>query len=202
MLITLILIAVTCAVTITCFNNTVLLDRLLFWPPGIRRGQLYRFVTNGFVHADGMHLLFNMITLFFFGRAIEPFFERYIGFIGFALFYLLGIVVAILPSYFQHMRDAGYRSLGASGAVSAVVFAFILLSPWSTIFVFFFPLPAIVFAALYMAYGFYGAHLGMGGINHSAHLWGAAYGVLFSLVMEPALGPHFLHVLSHPSFHL
>lgn len=200
--VTLIIIAVTCGVSITCFQNGQLMEKLLFWPPGIKKGQVYRFVTHGFVHADGQHLLFNMLTLFFFGRAIEPFFERYIGFVGFALFYLLGIAVAILPSYLQHANDPRYRSLGASGAVSAVVFAFILLAPWSMIYVFFFPVPAIVYAILYTAYSFYSARHGMDGVNHSAHLWGAAYGVVFALVMEPRLGAHFLHQLARPAFGL
>jgi membrane associated rhomboid family serine protease len=202
MLITIILIAVTCAVSISCFQNRLLLEKLLFWPPAIGRGQAYRFVTHGFVHADGQHLLFNMITLFFFGRAIEPFFERYIGLVGFALFYLGGIIAAILPSYVQHARDSHYRSLGASGAVSAVLFAFILLAPWSTIYVFFFPIPAILCAVGYMAYSFYASRQAMDNVNHSAHLWGAAYGVVFALIMEPRLGTHFVGQLMHPAFGL
>jgi membrane associated rhomboid family serine protease len=199
MLVTLAIIAITCVVSIACFQNSVLLEKLLFWPPAIKHGQLYRFVTHGFVHADGQHLLFNMFTLFFFGRAIEPFFERYIGPVGFALFYVVGIAVAMLPGYLRHIGDTRYRSLGASGAVSAVLFTYILLAPWSMIYLFFFPIPAIVFAVLYAAYSFYGARRGIGNINHSAHLWGAAYGIIFALCMEPRLWGAFVQQLVRPS---
>ncbi|GAB3675888.1 rhomboid family intramembrane serine protease [Salinisphaera aquimarina] len=200
MFITIALIALTCAISFPCFQNRGLLDRLLFWPPAVNRGEYWRLVTHGFVHADGQHLLFNMVTLFFFGRAIEGFFERYIGVAGFALFYLAAIVVAILPSYLRHKNDSRYRSLGASGAVSAVLFAYILIAPWSTIYVFFFPIPAILYAILFTAYGFYATRLGHDHINHSAHLWGAGFGLLFTLCMEPRIGPIFLERLMQPGF--
>ncbi len=200
MIVTIILIAVTCAVSFTCFQNARQLDQFLFWPPAVNRGEYWRLVTHGFVHADGQHLLFNMITLFFFGRVIEQAFNPYIGPIGFALFYLAAIVVAIIPSYLQHKNDSRYRSLGASGAVSAVLFAFILIAPWSTIYVFFFPIPAIVYAGLFTAYGLYAGRLGHDHINHSAHLWGAGFGILFTLCMEPRIGPMFLERLMQPSF--
>lgn len=199
-LVTLTLIALTCAVSIPAFSNPRLLERLLFWPPAIARGEAHRFVTHGFVHGDGAHLLFNMITLYFFGRVTEPFFSEYIGQFGFALFYVSAIVVAIVPSYLRNPRDAGYRSLGASGGVSAVLFAYILLAPWSLLFVFFIPLPAIVFAVAYTAYSFYAGRRGGDGVNHSAHLWGAGYGVLFALCMEPRLASHFLQQVLQPSF--
>jgi membrane associated rhomboid family serine protease len=202
MLVTILLIVVTCAVSITCFSNPRLLDRLVLWPPAVSRGGLQRLVTNAFVHADGAHLAFNMITLFFFGRAIEGFFEGYIGMVGFGLFYLAAAVVSVLPSTLQHRNDWRYRSLGASGAVSAVLFSFILLAPWATIYVFFFPIPAILFAVAYTAYGLYAGRLGHDHINHSAHLWGAAFGVIFSLIMEPRLGPLFLARIVHPDLHL
>lgn len=200
MFITFAIIALTCAVSYLGFQNRKLLDTLLFWPPAIARGQVYRFVTHGFVHADGQHLLFNMITLFFFGRAIEPFFERYIGAAGFALFYGGGIIAAMIPTYLQHMRDPRYRSLGASGAVSAVLFAYILIAPWSTIYIFVFPIPAIAFAVLYTAYSFYATRRAADNVNHSAHLWGGAYGVIFALCMEPRLWNNFTQQLLAPPF--
>ena len=198
MLVTIVLIAVTCGFSLTGFQNRQTLDALLLWPPAVNRGEYWRLVTNGFMHADAQHLLFNMITLFFFGRVIEQVFALYIGLIGFALFYLAAIVVSILPSYIQHRNDTRYRSLGASGAVSAVLFAYILIAPWSTIYVFFFPIPAIVFAGLYTAYGLYAGRMGHDHINHSAHLWGAAFGVVFTLIMEPGLGPRFIGRLLSP----
>lgn len=198
MVITIALIALTCAISFTGFQNRDMLDRLIFWPPAVNRGEYHRLLTHGFLHADGQHLLFNMVTLFFFGRAIEGFFSRYIGMPGFALFYLSAVVVAILPSYLQHRSDSRYRSLGASGAVSAVLFAYILLAPWSTIYVFFFPIPAIIYALVFTAYGLYAGRLGHDHINHSAHLWGAAYGLTFALCMEPRLGPVFLERVMQP----
>lgn len=198
MIVTLALIALTCAFSFSGFQNRALLERLIFWPPAVNRGEYYRLLSHGAMHADGTHLLFNMVTLFFFGRAVEGFFARYIGLAGFAAFYLSAIVVAIVPSYLRHRNDSRYRSLGASGAVSAVLFAYILLAPWSTIYVFVVPIPAIVYAALFTAYGLYGGRLGHDHINHSAHLWGAGYGILFSLCMEPRLGGVFIQRLLQP----
>ncbi|MCF7220640.1 rhomboid family intramembrane serine protease [Marilutibacter chinensis] len=198
---TLILIAITVLVTWQAFEKPRLLERLILWPPAIERKRQYdRLVTHGFIHADWQHLLFNMITLFFFGRAIEPFFLPRIGYAGFVLFYVSAIVVAILPTWLRHRHDPHYRSLGASGAVSAVLFAYILLAPWSLIFVFFLPVPAIVYAVAYVAYSFWMDRNGGDNINHSAHLSGAIYGVLFMLFMEPQVGQHFLRQLASPSF--
>ena len=198
---TVILVAATVLVSWMAFNNPKLLDRLILWPPAIDRKKQYdRLLTHGFIHADFQHLLFNMITLYFFGRLIERFFAAYIGEVGFLLFYLSALVVAILPTYIGHRSDAGYRSLGASGAVSAVLFAFILLQPWSMIYVFFLPLPAIVYGVLYVGYSIWMDRQGRDNVNHSAHLWGAGYGVLFTLLLEPRVGPAFLQGLMQPSF--
>ena len=195
------LIAITCVVSWIAFNNRKLADRLILWPPAIERKKQYdRLLTHGFIHADFQHLLFNMITLYFFGRLVEQVFVAQVGHLGFVLFYLSAIVVAILPTYVQHRHDANYRSLGASGAVSAVLFAFILMQPWSMIFVFFLPMPAIVYAVLYVGYSIWKDHHGGDNINHSAHLWGAGYGILFTLLMEPRAGLAFLGNLLQPSF--
>jgi membrane associated rhomboid family serine protease len=199
-IVTFALIGLTVLVSWQAFNNRALLDRLMLWPPAIDRHRQYdRLVTHGFIHADGQHLLFNMITLFFFGRAIEPVFVDRIGYLGFAAFYLSAIVMAIMPTYFRHQKDAGYRSLGASGAVSAVLFSFILFAPWSLIFVFFIPVPAIVYAALYVGYSIWMDRRGGDNVNHSAHLWGAAYGILFTVLMEPRAAGTFVTRLLSPS---
>lgn len=199
MTVTLILVAITAAVSWPAFNNPRLRNALAFWPPAVARGELHRFVTHGLVHADAQHLLFNMVTLFFFGAAVTPFFERTVGVAGFVVFYVLGIVVAILPSYPRHARDPRYRSLGASGAVSAVLFSYILMAPWSVIYVFVVPVPAILFAAAFVGYSFYGGRGGGDNINHSAHLWGAGYGAIASLCIEPGLWGHFLSQLRSPA---
>ena len=200
-MLTLILIAVTVLVTWLAFNNPRLLDRLILWPPAIDRQHQYdRLLTHGFIHADWQHLLFNMVTLFFFGRFAEQVIGSMIGPVGFVLFYLSAIVIAILPTYLRHRHDAQYRSLGASGAVSAVLFAFILVQPWSLIFVFFLPVPAILYGVFYVGYSFWMDRQGSDNTNHSAHLSGAIYGVLFMLLMEPRIAGLFLERLASPSF--
>ncbi len=198
---TLALIAVTCAISFLAFKNQKLLGDLILWPPAISRDkQYYRLITYGFIHADGQHLLFNMITLYFFGRLIEQFVSGYIGTLGFVAFYLSAILVSILPTYMKNIGNPTYRSLGASGAVSAVLFAFVLLQPWATILIFFIPCPAIIYAVLYIAYSIYMDRQNRDNVNHSAHLWGAAYGVLFLLAMEPRLFNVFLEQLAQPRF--
>ncbi len=195
------LIAITALVSWLAFKQPALLERLIFWPPAIeRRKQWERFITHGFIHADVAHLLFNMITLFFFGRAIESVFVNRIGAIGFLLFYLAAIVVAILPSYLRHRGDANYRSLGASGAVSAVLFSFILFAPWSMIVIFIVPVPAILYAVFYVGYSFWMDRRGGDHINHSAHLAGAVYGVVTTLIVEPRALDVFMDQLMKPSF--
>ena len=199
--ITIVIVAITVLVSWRAFNDRALLDRLILWPPAVQRRKQYdRLLTYGFVHADWMHLLFNMITLWSFGTAVERVFSEWITPVGYVLFYLSAIVVSILPTYIAHRNDPNYRSLGASGAVSAVLFAFILLAPWATIGVFFIPMPAIVFAVLYIAYSIWMDKRGGDNINHGAHLAGAAYGVLFLVVMDAGVIGHFLEELSHPSF--
>ena len=192
---TLIIIAITTVLSFIAFSNSAVMNRLIMWPPAMQRGQYDRFITYGFVHADGTHLLFNMFTLFFFGRAIENFYRPYLGGLGFVLFYLAALVASMLPSYLKHKDDPNYLSLGASGAVSAVLFAYILFAPWNLIFVFFIPVPAIIYAVLYTAYSVYAAKRGQDNINHSAHLWGAAFGVVATIAIEPALLQRFLEKL-------
>jgi len=199
---TLIFIAVTVVVSLLALNNRRIADRLILWPPAIDKKHQYdRLVTHGFIHADFMHLFFNMLTLFFFGRQIEGFMVDQTGASWvFPLFYLSALVVAILPTYLKHQKDPNYLSLGASGAVSAVLFAFILLDPWSRILVFVIPMPAILFAILYVAYSIWMDRRGGDRINHSAHLAGAAYGIMFMLIMEPQVLQHFLAQLGRPRF--
>ncbi len=199
--VTLVLIALTVLVSWQAFEKPRLLGRLILWPPAVDRHRQYdRLLTHGFIHADWQHLLFNMITLFFFGGTIERAFAPYIGPVGFLLFYLSAILVAILPTYLRHRHDPNYRSLGASGAVSAVLFASILISPWSLLLVFFIPMPAIVFGVCYIGYSIWMDKRGGDNVNHSAHLWGAGYGVLFTAMMEPRIIGVFLERLTSPSF--
>jgi membrane associated rhomboid family serine protease len=200
--ITLILIAITGLVSWMAFNNRKLMDRLILWPPAVSRHRQYdRLVTYGFIHADFAHLLFNMITLFFFGRAIEQVMVQITGsWLTYPAFYLGALVVSILPSYLKNQNNPNYMSLGASGAVSAVLFAFVLLSPWSIILVLFIPAPAIIYAVFYVGYSIWMDKRGGDNVNHSAHLAGAAFGVLFMVMMEPRVIQMFLQELSNPRF--
>ena len=195
---TLVIVAITVLVSWLAFNNRKLLDRLILWPPAIERQKQYdRLLTHGFIHADWMHLLFNMITLWSFGTAVERVFSEWITPAGYVLFYLSAIVIAILPTYLRHRHDARYRSLGASGGVSAVLFASILFDPWTRLIIFPIPLPipAFVFALLYVGYSIWMDRRGGDNVNHSAHLWGAAYGVIFTLLLEPRVAGHFVRSL-------
>ena len=191
MSITLILIAITVVISLYAWQKPALLHRFIYHGPSVSRGQYWRLLSHGFIHADGNHLLFNMVTLYFFGTAMERILMARIGPGGFVFFYLMGIVLAILPSHLRHFADNRYRSLGASGAVSALLFAYIFIQPWSMLFVMFIPVPAVVFAALYVAYSVWADRRGGDNVNHSAHLWGAAWGVAFLLILEPGLLPRF-----------
>lgn len=198
---TIIIIIVTCVISYMAWQNRQIMERLIFWSPAIKEGQVERFVTHGFIHADGMHLLFNMFTFYFFGSYLEGFYRQYFGGAGYVVFYLGAIVVAMLPSYLQHKNDRNYMSLGASGAVSAVLFAFILFDPWELLYLFAaIPIPAIVFAVAYVWYSIWAGKKNNDNINHSAHLYGALYGVVVTLMLEPRLIQVFFSQLFNPTF--
>lgn len=199
-MLTFVLIAVTMLVSWQAFDKPKLMQRLILWPPAVERQRQYeRLLTHGFIHADWPHLLFNMLTLYIFGSQIERVLDRLIGPLGFVFFYVTAIIVAILPTYLRHRHDANYSSLGASGGVSAVLFAFILLAPWTLIYIPI-PMPAIVYAVGYLGYSFWMDRRGGDNVNHSAHLSGAIYGVLFMLLVDSRIGPIFLQQLTNPQF--
>src|SRR5579875_503517 len=201
MLLTILIIAAPCIVSYLAFGNGRLMERLILWPPAVeRRHEYWRLLSYGLVHADFQHLLFNMITLFFFGRATEWLYTRHLGPFGFLWFYLGGLLVSILPTYLKNRGNPNYRSLGASGAVSAVLFAYILLAPWSMILIFFVPLPAILYAAGFVVWSIYMDRQGADHVNHSAHLWGAAYGLVFTVIMQPSVLTLFVAQLQNPRF--
>ncbi|OJU23057.1 MAG: hypothetical protein BGN92_07320 [Sphingobacteriales bacterium 41-5] len=205
--VTFVLIAINVIVSMIGFSNPDFVNKFIFWPyRQARENQQYRFITSGFLHADWMHLFFNMFTLYFFGRLIERLFEGagLGGKLSYLLLYFLGLIVASIPSYLKHKDNYGYRALGASGAVSAVVFASVLFSPWSTLYVYFIPMPAIIFAVLYIWYCVYMSKRGNDNINHDAHLWGSLFGLLFTIALVAALQPHLFegifYQLTHPRF--
>lgn len=196
------IIIITVIISLIAWQNRTFMGRLVFDPISIKRFKQYdRFVTHGFIHADGMHLFFNMFTLYFFGRVIERFYITKFGSLGFVGFYVLAVVAAIIPTYLKNQHNPYYLSLGASGAVSAVLFSFVLFAPWETLYFFgILPIPAIVFAILYTAYSIYADRRGTGNTNHSAHLFGAAFGVVATIAIEPKLILHFISALLNPSF--
>ena len=199
MTISIAIIIITCLVSFTSFNRGDRIDELSMWPYMVKeKKQYYRFITSGLVHADFMHLGFNMLTLYFFGRFIEMvFLQIFQSKIYYLLFYLLALVVSDLPTFIKHRNNYSYRSIGASGAVSAVVFAAILFNPWAQIYVFFIKLPAILYGVLFLGYSIYASRRGdSSGINHDAHLWGAVFGIVFPLLFRPELAPYFLQQIT------
>ncbi|MDR6567678.1 Membrane associated serine protease, rhomboid family [Chitinophaga ginsengisegetis] len=200
--ISLIIIIITCLVSYTALKNYDQLDKMSLQPYMVQRyKQYYRFITSGFVHADFQHLIFNMLTLFFFGPAIENLFmQLFHSKLVYILYYILGIIVANIPSYIKHRNNSSYSSLGASGAISAVVFTAIMIDPWNTIFLFFIPIPAVIYGVLFLALSAYMSRKGGDNINHDAHMWGALFGIVFPLIFHPELGAYFLEALRHPRF--
>jgi membrane associated rhomboid family serine protease len=191
--ITIIIVALTCIASFGALNRQKVMDDLIFYPPAIKYNrQWYRFITHGFIHADYPHLIFNMIALYSFGQLLETqLFTHhcYFGSMGklfFVLLYVGGLIVASIPDYIKHKDSSHYRSLGASGAVSAVIFACIVLVPKSGIGFPMIPsvqIPGYIFGVVYLIASAYLDKRGGGRINHGAHLWGALFGLVFTIAM-------------------
>lgn len=191
------LVLVTVLLSVAAFNDNRMADKLILWPAKMRQpGEYYRLLTSGFIHADWTHLLFNMFTMFFIGRIVEAKFMEY-GLTPwlYVLMYLMGIVVASLPSFYKHQNNPYYRSLGASGGVASVLFSLVYFSPWTMIRVVIIPMPNILFAVLYLIYSAYMSRRGQGTINHDAHFWGAVFGFLFTLSVERSHGALFFQAI-------
>jgi membrane associated rhomboid family serine protease len=186
--ITLIIIIITCLISFTAFNNEKVMDDLIFYPPAISvQKQYYRFFTCGFIHANYGHLFFNMYALYMFGEIVEHQFINVFGAGGkwlYLLMYISSLFFCLLPTYSKNKNNYNYRSLGASGAVSAVVFAFIFLEPMREIGIIFIPkmIPGFIFGFLYLVISSILDKRGAGSINHSAHIWGALYGISFLII--------------------
>jgi len=189
MSVTLIITIVTVLVSLAGFKSEKVINNLIFYPPAVTENkQYYRFITCGFIHADIAHLAFNMISFYLFSDGlVEPAFISYFGNYGKAallIMYLLALIVCLLPTYFKHKHNQNYRSLGASGAVSAVVFAGLMISPLSQVGFFIIPpiIPGFIFGPLYLIASAYMDKRGGDNINHSAHIWGAIFGLAFIIV--------------------
>jgi membrane associated rhomboid family serine protease len=201
---TVVVVVLTCLISLVAFNSSKVLDDLIFWPPAISmRHQYYRFITCGFIHADFLHLAFNMFTLYFFGKGLEVFYRGELGLQSYyyPILYFTALIASNIPSYLKRKDDYNYRSLGASGAVCAVMFAVIMIRPWETLYIYGrLPIPAILYAALFLAFSIYMSKRGGDNVNHDAHLWGAAYGVLFTIAVHPAIVSTFINEMKNPRF--
>jgi membrane associated rhomboid family serine protease len=197
--ITIIIIAITAIVSIAAFNNVDLLNKLVLWPRQMNSpAEYYRFITSGFIHNDWNHLLFNMFALYCFGSNVEN--GLGVGAGLFVFIYLTGIVISSVPSFIKNRNNSYYRSLGASGGVSTIVFLTIYYFPWSRISLMFIPIgiPAVIFAVLYLIYSVVMSKRGTGNINHDAHIWGSVYGIVIAVIIDPSHGLSFIDQLSHP----
>jgi membrane associated rhomboid family serine protease len=201
---TTILITVNVIASMYAWNNRDVYYKWMMNPyQTFHHKQYHRFLTSGFIHVDTMHLLFNMLTLYFFGDVVELIIARMYGgmqagrliFIG---FYLIGIVVSEIPTFFKNRNQPNYNSLGASGAVSAVIFVYILYFPLNKLYIFgVLPIPGFVLGILYIWYSIQMGRRKVGNINHDAHLYGALYGILFSIVSYPQVLMEFLEQLKN-----
>ena len=205
--ITNITVGITCLVSFMLMQNQAGKARLIFHPATIRRNhQWYRFLTSGFIHADFVHLAINMFVLWSFGNAIERFyFPTFLGEFSaqkYMLLYFGGIVAASVPSYVRHSRDPNYAALGASGGVSAVVFAAILFEPWQNLYLYgVIAIPQILAGAAYLYYSWYSDRRAKDNIAHMAHFSGAVWGFLVTGLMSPGLFTRFIEkALQGPSW--
>lgn len=192
----LIIIGITVVVSILAFNNTVLFERFKFSPYTIKhRKEEWRFVSYGLIHAGWLHLLINMWVLYSFGSLVERVFKLNYGIKGifyYLLFYVGGILFSVLFDFGKYKDNVYYSAVGASGAVSAVVFSSILIYPVGSLYLFPipFPIPSWLFGVLYLVYMVYMQKKGRDNIGHSAHFWGAVFGMVLTVILIP-------HVLSN-----
>lgn len=201
--ITLFIIIVTAIISFFAFSNRQMLESLIFQPYRIwKYNEWHRLVSCSFIHADMGHLFFNLFALYSFGNFVEEsFIEIFLG-KGLTLYILLyfgAVVTADVYNLFKKRDDENYRSLGASGGVSAVVFASILLNPFAGIYIFFIPIaiPAFVFGGLYLVYCAYMAKRGTDNIGHMAHFTGSIFGFVFPILFAPHLLTSFVNQLIH-----
>lgn len=185
----------TVVTSIYAFNDSSLYGKFMLHPYSVyRRSNAYTLITSGLIHGSWMHLIFNMFTFYFFAFTLE----KTMGSLPFAIIYFVGLILSDIPSVIKHKDDFHYHSLGASGAISAVLFSYILYYPLSTLMIFPLPVPiwAVLFGFLYLIYCYYMSRSSRDNINHDAHLFGAITGIIITIILVPGIVPHFLAELA------
>ncbi|PST85186.1 rhomboid family intramembrane serine protease [Pedobacter yulinensis] len=176
------------------FYNTNVYGKLMLHPYSVSRGaKPWTVVTSGLIHADWAHLFFNMMTFFFFAFSLEA----QIGSLRFGIIYFAGMILADIPSILKHKDHFWYNSLGASGAISAILFSYILFDPLMKLYIMFIPIgiPAVLFGGLYLIYCVYMSKNSRDNINHDAHFFGALAGLALTVLFVPGIIAHFLNAL-------
>ncbi|MCJ8210431.1 rhomboid family intramembrane serine protease [Mucilaginibacter sp. RS28] len=187
--------ALTILTSLIAFYNEEIYSRFMLQPYDVSRGsRIYTLITSGLIHRDWGHLFFNMLSYFFFAFTLEA---NYLGHWQFALLYVASLVLSDMPSVVKHKNDIWYRSLGASGAISAVVFSYILYNPLTRMMVFPLPIPipAILYGVLYLIYCAYASRRSNDSINHDAHFFGALAGVMITIILNHEVIGNFLRQL-------
>ena len=197
---TIILIAITVAVSYAAFNSPKLMGELQFNASKIiHKHEYHRLITHAFVHANWEHLLVNMIVLFSFGRADEMYFRENFGnnhILYFFLLYFGGILASNIYALIKHRNNYFYNAIGASGAVASVLFTAIFFDPWNKIYFFgILPIPGIIFAGLYLFYSYQMSMKQSDNVAHDAHFLGALYGFIFPILINSALFEIFIDKL-------
>jgi membrane associated rhomboid family serine protease len=201
--ITLLIIIFTALVSYQGFSKYTFIDRLKHSPAReAGAGEYYRLLTSGFVHADWTHLLVNMFVLYSFGMVIENYiiheFGEVNGRVIYLVLYLLNIILANVPTAIRFKNNPGFSSIGASGAVSGIIFIFILMQPWALLYLFFIiPVPAIIAGVGYLFYSSWAANQGHGRLDHSAHFAGAIAGMLMIILLRKEILSDFFYRLVH-----
>ena len=187
---TIILIIITCIISFITFNNEEIKSNLLFSPyQYLNYKKWWILISHGFIHADFLHLFFNMYVLYIFGPTLEFYFinSSELGGFYYIGFYLLGIIFSTLPSIFKHKNNPSYNSLGASGAVSSVVFAYIIIYPLRELGLILIPglfLPGFIFGIFYLLAEHYLSKKKYSNIAHDAHISGSLFGVFFIVIYD------------------
>lgn len=188
------------AVSLLGFSNHILFSKFLFKPYSILKNkEWYRFISSAWLHADYMHLLVNLFVLYSFGNYLEYFLNVYYeeqSLVLYLFLFLGSTVISHIPSYVKHKSNYNYEAVGASGGVSGILFAYILINPLSMLELYLFiPIPAIVFGILYLWYSYYMSKKNIDNIGHEAHIYGALGGMMLVTIIKPGIWVSFFNQL-------